>query len=100
MASCASAPRESPLTAAAFDAAFARTALDLNIPAGDVDRIRTVMHQAIELVSANADGPLTITIGSDTFDVVVEPRTRGACRTSPIPGRAGTWWRSKPSWPA
>jgi xanthine permease XanP len=80
---------EVPLTADAFDAAFARTALDLSIPAGDADRIRAVMDQAIEHVSANADGPIAITIGSDTFDVVVELSYTGSLPNLPDPRPRG-----------
>jgi NCS2 family nucleobase:cation symporter-2 len=61
-----------PLTPTAFDAAFTRAAGELGIPAAELGRIRAVLDQAIELVSANAQGPLAIAIANDEFDVAVE----------------------------
>jgi hypothetical protein len=47
------------------------------------------MDQAIEHVSANADGPIAITIGSDTFDVVVELSYTGSLPNLPDPRPRG-----------
>ncbi len=60
-----------PVTAASFDAFFARKAAEWNIPAEDARRVRSVVDQAIERVAASAHGPVAIRIGSDTYDITV-----------------------------
>ena len=60
-----------PLTAASFDAFFEGQAAEWKIPPEDVRRVRGVVDQAIEHVAANAQGPVAIRIGSDTFDITV-----------------------------
>jgi xanthine permease XanP len=62
---------ETPLTAASFDAFFDKQAADWKIPAADVQRVRGVVDQAIEHVAANAQGPVQLRIGSDSFDITV-----------------------------
>jgi len=62
---------DEPLTPAAFDAFFADRAAEWKIPADDARRIRTVVDDAIERVSASAHSPVTIVVGSDEFDVIV-----------------------------
>ena len=62
---------ETPLTAASFDAFFDKQAADWKIPAVDVQRVRGVVDQAIEHVAANAQGPVQLRIGSDSFDITV-----------------------------
>lgn len=62
---------EAPLTPAAFDAFFGDRAAEWKILADDAQRIRTVVDDAIERVSATARGPVTIVVGSDEFDVTV-----------------------------
>jgi xanthine permease XanP len=60
-----------PLTAASFDAFFDKQAAEWKIPAADVQRVRGVVDQAIEHVAANAQGPVQLRIGSDSFDITV-----------------------------
>ena len=62
---------ETPLTAASFDVFFDKQAADWKIPAADVQRVRGVVDQAIEHVAANAQGPVQLRIGSDSFDITV-----------------------------
>ena len=62
---------ETPLTAASFDVFFDKQAADWKIPAADVQRVRGVVDQAIEHVTANAQGPVQLRIGSDSFDITV-----------------------------
>lgn len=63
---------DAPSSAAAFDAFFADRAKDWKIEADDVARIRAVVDRAIEQVVPNAQGPVHLRIGSDSFDVAVE----------------------------
>jgi xanthine permease XanP len=60
-----------PLTAASFDSFFDKQASEWKIPAADVQRVRGVVDQAIEHVAANAQGPVRIQVGSDSFDIRV-----------------------------
>ncbi len=60
-----------PLTAEAFDAFFAQQAKEWKIPVEDVKRVRSVVDEAIEHVLANAQSPVEIRVGSDSFDVRV-----------------------------
>jgi NCS2 family nucleobase:cation symporter-2 len=60
---------DEPLTPAAFDAFFGDRVAEWKIPVDDARRIRTVVDDAIERVSASAHGPVTIVVGSDEFDV-------------------------------
>lgn len=62
---------DAPLTPRAFDAFFSDRATEWKISPDDVQRIRTVVDDAIERVSENAHGPVTIVVGSDEFDVTV-----------------------------
>jgi len=61
----------SPVTAKTFDDFFVKQANEWNIPAEDIRRVRSVVDDAIEQVTANAQGPVEIRIGSDTFDVLI-----------------------------
>ena len=61
----------SPATAKTFDDFFVKQANEWNIPAEDIRRVRSVVDDAIEQVTANAQGPVEIRIGSDTFDVLI-----------------------------
>ena len=60
-----------PLSAATFDKFFQQEAAAWKISAADVLRIRTVVDDAIQHVMPSAEGPLSIALGSDTFDVIV-----------------------------
>jgi len=60
-----------PLSAASFDSFFDKQASEWKIPAPDVQRVRRVVDQAIEHVAANAQGPVRIQVGSDSFDITV-----------------------------
>jgi xanthine permease XanP len=66
-----------PATAASFDAFFEKQAKAWKIPAGDATRVRSVVDTALEYVTANADGPVEIQMGSDTFDILVTLRYTG-----------------------
>jgi hypothetical protein len=66
-----------PLTAKAFDEFFAKEAKEWKISAGEMRRVRSVVDDAIERVAANAQGPVEIRIGSDTFDLTVTLTYRG-----------------------
>jgi hypothetical protein len=61
----------SPLSAKTFDDFFVKQAKEWRIPAEDVKRVRSVVDEAIELVAANAQGPVEIQVGSDSFDIRV-----------------------------
>jgi len=65
------------LTAKRFDDFFANQAKEWTIPAEDIRRVRSVVDDAIEQIAANAQGPVEIRIGSDTFDVKVTFSYRG-----------------------
>jgi xanthine permease XanP len=60
-----------PLTARSFDDFFDRQAAEWKVPVDDATRVRSVVHVAIEHVTANARGPVEIRLGSDTFDLTV-----------------------------
>ena len=61
----------SAVTAKSFDDFFLKQASEWKLPAEDVKRVRSVVDEAIEQVSANAQGPIEIRVGSDSFDVKV-----------------------------
>ena len=61
----------SAVTAKTFDDFFLKQASEWKLPAEDVKRVRSVVDEAIEQVSANAQGPVEIRVGSDSFDVKV-----------------------------
>jgi xanthine permease XanP len=61
-----------PATPASFNVFFEKQAREWKIPAEDSTRVRSVVDTAIEYVTANADGPVEIQIGSDTFDILVK----------------------------
>jgi xanthine permease XanP len=64
-------------TAASFDAFFEKQAKEWKIPAEDAMRVRSVVDTTIEDVAANADGPVEIQVGSDSFDILVTLRYAG-----------------------
>jgi xanthine permease XanP len=66
-----------PLTAGSFDDFFLRQAKEWKIAPEDVKRVRSVVDEAIEQVSANAQGPVEIRVGSDSFDIRVELKYSG-----------------------
>jgi xanthine permease XanP len=66
-----------PATARSFDAFFEKQAKEWKIPAEDAARVRSVVDTAIEYVTANANGPVEIQVGSDTFDISVKLRYMG-----------------------
>ena len=66
-----------PATAQSFDAFFEKQAKEWKIPAEDAARVRSVVDTAIEYVTANANGPVEIQVGSDTFDILVTLRYTG-----------------------
>ena len=64
-------------TAASFDAFFEKQAKAWNIPAEDALRVRSVVDATIEDVVANANGPVEIQLGSDSFDILATLRYAG-----------------------
>jgi xanthine permease XanP len=66
-----------PLTPKTFDEFFVNQAKEWKISTDDIRRVRSVVDDAIEHVAANAQGPVDIHIGSDTFDVTVTLAYRG-----------------------
>jgi hypothetical protein len=66
-----------PLSAAAFDEFFVKRAKEWKIPEEDVKRVRSVVDEDIELVAPNAQGPVEIRAGSDSFDVRITLRYTG-----------------------
>jgi xanthine permease XanP len=70
-------------TASSFDAFFEKQAKEWKISAEDVMRVRTVVDAAIEDVAANANGPVELNLGSDSFDVMVTLRYSG--NLPPVP---------------
>ena len=56
---------------------FEKQAKEWKIPAEDAARVRSVVDTAIEYVAANANGPVEIQMGSDTFDILVTLRYTG-----------------------
>jgi xanthine permease XanP len=66
-----------PATAQSFDAFFEKQAKEWKVPAEDAARVRSVVDMAIEYVAANANGPVEIRVGSDTFDILVRLRYMG-----------------------
>ena len=56
---------------------FEKQAKEWKIPAEDAARVRSVVDTAIEYVAANANGPVEIQMGSDTFDILVTLRYAG-----------------------
>ena len=84
-----------PVTARSFDAFFEKQAKEWKIPAEDAARVRSVVDTAIEYVTANANGPVEIQVGSDTFDILVTLRYMAICRRCRTPVRRRKWWRSR-----
>jgi hypothetical protein len=66
-----------PLNAKTFDEFFLNQAEEWKISSEDARSVRSVIDDAIEHVMANAQGPVDIRIGSDTFDVTVKLTYRG-----------------------
>jgi hypothetical protein len=66
-----------PATAGAFNMFFEKQAREWKIPGEDAARVRSVVDTAIEYVTANANGPVEIQMGSDTFDILVTLRYTG-----------------------
>ena len=66
-----------PATPASFDVFFEKQAKEWKIPAQDAVRVRSVVDTAIEYVTASANGPVEIQIGSDTFDILVKLSYKG-----------------------
>jgi hypothetical protein len=66
-----------PATAQSFDAFFEKQAKEWKVPAEEAARVRSVVDVAIEYVTANANGPVEIQVGSDTFDILVRLRYMG-----------------------
>jgi NCS2 family nucleobase:cation symporter-2 len=66
-----------PATAGSFNIFFEKQAKEWKIPAEDAARVRSVVDTAIEYVTANANGPVEIQMGSDTFDILVTLRYAG-----------------------
>jgi NCS2 family nucleobase:cation symporter-2 len=66
-----------PATAASFDALFEEQMKEWKIPADDAVRIRSVVDAAIDDVAANANGPVEIELGSDSFDLTATLRYPG-----------------------
>jgi xanthine permease XanP len=64
-------------TAKSFDAFFEKQAKTWNIPPEDALRVRSVLDTTIEDVVANANGPVEIQLGSDSFDVLATLRYAG-----------------------
>jgi NCS2 family nucleobase:cation symporter-2 len=72
-----------PATPASFDAFFEKHAKEWKISAEDATRVRSVVDAAIEDVAANANGPVELRLGSDSFDVMVTLRYPGNLPTLP-----------------
>jgi xanthine permease XanP len=72
-----------PATTGSFDVFFAKQAKEWNIPGEDAARVRSVVDTAIENVTANANGPVELQMGSDTFDIEVTLRYSGNLPTLP-----------------
>jgi NCS2 family nucleobase:cation symporter-2 len=66
-----------PVTPASFDAFFEKQANEWKISADDATRVRSVVDAAIEDVAANANGPVELRLGCDSFDVIVTLRYPG-----------------------
>jgi xanthine permease XanP len=66
-----------PATAESFNMFFEKQAKEWKIPAEDAARVRSVVDTAIEYVTANANGPVEVQMGSDTFDILVTLRYAG-----------------------
>jgi xanthine permease XanP len=66
-----------PATTASFDVFFEKQAKEWKIPGEDAARVRSVVDTAIEDITANANGPVELQMGSDTFDIVVTLRYKG-----------------------
>ena len=67
----------SPATAKTFDNFFLKQASEWNLSPEDVKRVRSVVDEAIEQVSVNAQGPVGVLVGSDSSDVKVTLRYVG-----------------------
>jgi NCS2 family nucleobase:cation symporter-2 len=67
----------SPVTVKTFDDFFLQQASEWKLASEDVKRVRSVVDEAIEQVSANAQGPVEIRVGSDNFDVTVALKYAG-----------------------
>jgi xanthine permease XanP len=72
-----------PATTGAFDVFFEKQKKEWKIPGEDAARVRSVVDTAIENVTANANGPVELQMGSDTFDIVVTLRYKGNLPTLP-----------------
>jgi hypothetical protein len=66
-----------PLTTDSFNEFFLAQAKEWKISSEDARRVRSVVDDAIEHVVPQAQGPVEIRIGSDTFDVAVTLTYRG-----------------------
>src|SRR6202453_1364656 len=66
-----------PATTASFDVFFEKQAKEWKIPAEDTARVRSVVDTAIDDITAIANGPVALQMGSDTFDIVVTLRYKG-----------------------
>jgi hypothetical protein len=66
-----------PATAGSFHKFFEKQAKEWKIPVEDAARVRSVVDTAIEYVAANANGPVEMQMGSDTFDILVTLRYTG-----------------------
>src|SRR3984885_10114474 len=72
-----------PATAGSFNMFFEKQAKEWKIAGEDATRVRSVVDSAIEDVTANADGPVELQMGSDTFDIEVTLRYKGNLPTLP-----------------
>lgn len=66
-----------PATASSFDVFFEKQANEWKISPKDAMRVRSVVDAAIEDVAPNANGPVELSLGSDSFDVMVTLRYPG-----------------------
>jgi xanthine permease XanP len=66
-----------PATAASFDVFFEKQANEWKISAEEAMRVRSVVDAAIEDVAPNANGPVELSLASDSFDVMVTLRYPG-----------------------
>jgi hypothetical protein len=66
-----------PATAGSFNVFFEKQAREWKTPGEEAARVRSVVDTAIEYVTANANGPVEIQMGSDTFDILVILRYTG-----------------------
>ena len=85
------------MTAKTFDNFFLKQASEWNLSPEDVKRVRSVVDEAVEQVSANAQGPVGVLVGSDSSDVKVTLRYVGNLPSLPEARRREKWSKNRAS---